>query len=180
MKRPNKYPFKTPEGYFEDFSNRILDRLSEDATELPASEASPKGGFVVPDGYFQGLHGRISQKITAENTEVIPLHPYKKYFFVAASIAAIALISVVALQLAGKPNITPNTITFESIGDSEIETYFDEEDQEFSPYDIAEVLPVDQLEISDMVSERIDGEDVLEYLDHNTDTFEELNYDYDE
>lgn len=164
-----KNPFKTPEGYFEDFSRGLMKRLPEKDTDIPRNE-----GFIVPDTYFEGIHENILQKLEAEKTKVIPLHPYKKYYYAAASIAAIALV-VFALNWN-----TSKEITFDHIANSDIENYFENNELDFSTYEIAEVVPVDELEISDILSNRLDQAPILEYLDNNTENFEELNLEYDE
>ncbi|HZJ21065.1 MAG TPA: hypothetical protein VFD35_12040, partial [Pricia sp.] len=82
-----KNPFKTPEGYFEDFSRGLMKGLPEKDSDIPENE-----GFTVPDTYFEGIHENILQKLEVEETKVIPLHPYKKYYVAAASIAAVALV----------------------------------------------------------------------------------------
>ncbi|WP_373518886.1 hypothetical protein [Pricia sp.] len=170
MKELNqKNPFKTPEGYFEDFSNALLKRLPEKDTYIPENE-----GFIVPDAYFEGVHEHIRQRLEAEETKVIPLHPYKKLYFAAASIAAVALV-VFMLN-----SNTSQEITFEDIANSEIDTYFEINSLDFSPYEIAEVVPVDELEISDLMSNTFNEDVIFNYLDSHTDEFEELNLEYDE
>ncbi len=165
----NKNPFKTPESYFEDFSEKLTSRLSEEGTSLPEND-----GFIVPNNYFEGLHKNIQQKLKVEETKVIPLHPYKKYYYAVASIAAIALVLFALNQNTSKE------ITFEDIANSEIENYFENNELDFSTYEIAELVPVDELEIGDILLNGLDDEKVMEYLDNNTENFEELNLEYDE
>ncbi len=165
----NKNPFKTPEEYFEGFSERLMKRLPEKGTNVPE-----KDGFVVPDSYFEGVHKNIIQKLEAEETKVIQLHPYKKLYYAAAAIAAVVL---VVLQL---DQNTSKEITFESIANSDIENYFEVNSLEFSTYEIAELVPVDELEIRDILSNELNEEMILNYLDNNTENFEELNMEYDE
>lgn len=170
MKELNKKnPFKTPEEYFEDFSERLMKRLPEKEIDIPKNE-----GFIVPNSYFEGVHKNIRQRLNAEDAEAIPLHPYKKYYFAAASIAAITLIVTMFYQNTSKE------ITFEDIANSDIENYFEDNWSDFSPYDIAEVLPVDELEIRDLMANTLNDDMILNYLDNNTDEFEELNLEYDE
>ncbi|MGB7395630.1 MAG: hypothetical protein WA913_14670 [Pricia sp.] len=162
-------PFKVPEGYFDGIENRLATRLSQEESILPQNE-----GFQVPEGYFDGLHERILRKLEADETKVIPIRSYKTYWYVAASVAAMLLLFL-GLNLNGSEEIT-----FESLASSEIERYFEDNESDFSTYEIAEMFPVDELEMGDVTSDDIDDEDVLEYLDNNTDSAEELNFDYDE
>ncbi len=164
-----KNPFKTPDGYFEGLSDRLMDRISKKAPGIPENE-----GFRVPDGYFEGLHEKIRQKLEAEAPKVIPIHPFKKYYYAVASLAAAVLVIFILTRK------TSPEISFEDIANSDIENYFEDNELDFSTYEIAEVVPVDELEIGDILLNRLDEEYVLEYLDNNTDNFEELNMEYDE
>lgn len=170
MKEANKNnPFKTPKGYFEDFSDNLMKRLPESGIDIPKND-----GFGVPDSYFESLNENIRQKLEAEDTKVIPLHPYKKYYYAVASIAAVIVVAVF-LNLN-----TSKEITFEDIAHSDIENYFEDNSLDFSTYEIAELVPIDNLEISDILSSTLDDDMILNYLDNNTDEFEELNLEYDE
>ena len=55
---PNKSGFTTPEGYFEQLGDRLMEHGS---AELP-----PNNGFAVPDGYFEQLEDRIMEKVQPE------------------------------------------------------------------------------------------------------------------
>lgn len=170
MKEANKKnPFKTPKGYFEDFSENLMKRLPENGIVIPKND-----GFTVPDTYFEGVTEKIRQNLEAEETKVIPLHPFKKYYYAVASIAAVALIAFLLNQNRAKE------ITFEDIANSDIENYFEDNSLDFSTYEIAELVPVDELEISDLMSGTFEEDNILNYLDNNTDEFEELNLEYDE
>jgi len=159
-----KNPFKTPEEYFEGFNDRLMDRLSEGKSVSPKED-----GFVVPENYFESLHKNILKKMDAEETKVIPLNPYRKYYFAAASIAAIILVVV------GLNWNTVDALTFDDLAASDIETYFENNEFDLSTYEIAEVLPLDELEINDILENRFAEEDMLDYLDDNIDDFEALN-----
>ncbi len=165
----NKNPFKTPEGYFEDISKGLTKRLSEKGIDIPENE-----GFIVPNSYFEDVHENILKKLDAEEAKVIQLHPYKKLYYAAASIAAVAMVVLFLNQNTSK------AITFEDIANSDIENYFEDNDLDFSTYEIAEVVPVDDLEIGDILSNELNQDMILNYLDNNTENFEELNMDYDE
>lgn len=170
MKEVNKKnPFITPEEYFEGFPETLKAKLLEEGTRLPENE-----GFMVPGNYFEGLHKNILKKLEAEESKVIPLRPYKKYYYAVASIAAIAV-----LYFALNRN-TSTEITFDDIANSEIENYFEDTDLDFSTYEIAEVVPVDELEIGDILLSDLNKDVILNYLDSNTDNLENLNFEYDE
>ncbi len=170
MNKSNKNSgFKTPEDYFEGLTDRLLEKLSEEDSVLPKED-----GFAVPEAYFDTLNEKLADKIQQEDTKVVQLNPYRKYYFAAASIAAVALI-IFGLNM-GQSEET----TFEDLASSDIEDYFESNELELSSYEIAEVLPVDELEINDILENQLNEDNVIEYLNDNIDDFEELNLDSDE
>ncbi len=165
MKEFNKNnPFKTPEGYFEDFENRLMDKLSQGKSNIPKEE-----GFAIPENYFESIQGEILDKIQAKETKVIPLNSYKKYYYAAASIAAVALI------IFGVNWKTTEEPTFEALADSDIEHYFENNKFDLTAYEIAEVIPLDELEINDFITNRFEEEHMLDYLNENIEDFEAFN-----
>ncbi len=162
----NKNPFKTPEDYFEGFNDRLLSKLREETDIIPKED-----GFTVPDGYFNELNKNIEKQIVSKETKVVQLHPYRKYYMVAASIAAVALV----FFSLNWENINTDDPTIEDLSNADIENYFETNNLGLSSYEIAEVLPVDDLEISDILEYTFDEENFVEYLDETIDDFEELN-----
>ena len=59
-KNEPKNGFKSPENYFEDFEDRLFNKLSED--KLPK-----ESGFKVPEGYFDQLDQSLI--LNAKNSE---------------------------------------------------------------------------------------------------------------
>ncbi|WP_289040347.1 hypothetical protein [uncultured Zobellia sp.] len=160
-----KNPFKTPEGYFDKFDKTLFEKLSSGGSVIPKEE-----GFKLPDGYFDSLGDKLQQKLKEEQeTKVIPLKSYKKYYY---AVAAVAAILIVALTL--NLNKT-NEIGFDDLAQSDIEYYFDQNELDLTSYELAEVVPVNELEITDMFDSNFSEENVLEYLNENTDYFDELN-----
>ena len=168
MNKNKNNPFKTPEGYFDSFENKLMDKLSKTESIIPKDSA-----FKVPDNYFESFHDTLKGKLENE-PKVIPLFPIKKIIAVAASIAAIVLIAL---------NYNWNTsseLTFSDLANTDIEAYFENNDFELSPYEIAEVLPVTNTEYSDFLSSPIESDNLLDYLNENVSDFDELNIDYNE
>lgn len=103
MKKNNNISgFKTPQNYFDDFEERLFQKIEEE--QFPKSS-----GFKVPDGYFKNLDGRILKSVTQSNStekkKVISLIP-KKYFGYAAAIAACLLVAIQVFTPQGEhPNI---------------------------------------------------------------------------
>ena len=163
MNKNNKNPFKIPEGYFDSFEDKLMDKLSKTESAIPKDNA-----FKVPDNYFESFNDALKVK---QNTEakVIPLFSNKKIFAVAASIAAIAII---ALNYNWK---NTEEISFNDLANTDIETYFENNDFDLSSYEIAEVLPVTNTEFSDFLSSPIESDNLLDYLNENVSDFDELN-----
>lgn len=156
-------PFKTPEDYFDSFNDSIIAKLSEETRAIPKKE-----GFIVPSDYFESLSQQLLQKVSKEKTKVIPLNSYKKYYY-AAAVAAIVLMFFVL-------NIKESAdVTFEDLAEADIESYFENNDLDISAYELAEVIPVDELEINDIIENQFSEENVVDYLNENIDNFEELN-----
>ena len=162
----DKNSFNTPEGYFDSFTDKLMNKLSAEETIAPKNE-----GFKVPEGYFDSLNKKIALKLATEEPKVIQLNPFKKYYYIAASIAAVLLLYF-GLNFNSKP-----AITFDDIASSDIENYFDENDVDLSSFEIAEVIPVDELEINDIINNHLNDENVVDYLNNSIDDFEKLNLD---
>tara|TARA_R110000796_G_scaffold35017_3_gene90145 strand:- start:123819 stop:124328 length:510 start_codon:yes stop_codon:yes gene_type:complete len=167
-KIPNS--FKTPEGYFTSFTDKLIAKLSEEETiELK------KNSFKVPDGYFDSLNNRIQEKlIISTPVKVVKLNSYKKYYYAVASMAAV-LVLFIGLKINNSP-----VLSFDDIASSDIESYFDSNELGLSSYEIAEVIPVDELEIKDIIDNHLDNDIIIEYLNNSIDNFEELNLDTNE
>ena len=159
--------FKTPDGYFEGLTRKIMDRMEKQDSELPRTE-----GFQVPDGYFDKLSDEILSK--QKEPKVIRLYPYKKWLYTAASIAAVVLI-VIGLQWQGDQNLS-----FNDIANMELEAYFEDNAPAMSSYELAEVLELEELEVSDILEEDWNEENIVDYLDDTIEDLDELNLNYDE
>ena len=169
-KKYKKEGFKLPDGYFEGLTDRILEKVAEDTSSLPKKE-----GFKVPEGYFDSLNERVSTNIAPdEDTKVIRLNPWKKYYFVAASIAALIVI-VIGFRLS-----QTESYTFSDLANAELESYLNETDLGLTSYEIAEVLPIEELEVNDILDTALNEENILDYLDENVEDLDELNIEYDE
>lgn len=161
--------FKTPEGYFEGLTDRILDKMKDETTDLPKSE-----GFKVPEGYFDSVNKEILSKLEQPEPKVVRLYPYKKLMYTAASIAAIIVIFI-GLQWQGE-----QSVNFGDIANMELAEYFEDNTSGLSSYEIAEVFPVDDLEVSDILEDEWSEENIVEYLDDTIDDIDELNLNNDE
>lgn len=176
MKEKPKRTFKTPEGYFENFNERLLDRMAKEESIIPKED-----GFTVPEGYFEKLPEKINARLSDDNDKVVRLnpsnsHPNKKFYYIAAAIAAI-----VVLALTLKPE-RGQEIDFSDLASNDIIEYLENNDLGLSTYEIAEALPIDNMAITDGTKMPLEEENILQYLDENIDMedVEELNLDYDD
>jgi hypothetical protein len=161
--------FKTPPSYFEEFSQNLKIRLSEEELRLPK-----ESGFKVPDTYFDTISTSISSKLDVNDTKVVRLKPNKMYYMAAASVAAAVLIFF------GINWNNTQEASWETIADTDIENYFDANGLGLTSYEIAEVIPVDDLEIIDFLEIELHEDYIIDYLSENTNDFEELNLDENE
>ncbi len=164
---PKKNNFKTPPGYFEGLSDRILNKLDEeDKAVMPEQE-----GFKVPDGYFEKVEKEILEKTLQKEARVIPLRGYRTYFYAAAAIAVLFVLVI------GLVRNTDPDLSFDDLAQAEITRYIESRDLGLSSYEIAEVLPVTDLEIGDFVESGVENQEILDYLEDTIDDLEELNID---
>jgi len=171
MKKNHKNKFKTPEGYFENFNDRLMARLHEDTTD---SVIPKNDGFGVPEGYFEDFTVKLSADIDGKETKVIALRSYRKYLFAAAFIAALFVL-VFILDLG-----ETDEVDFDTLANTEIDAYFDANDIELSSYELAELIEINTETLDPLGAWPIEDASLLDYLDENVDTYEELNLDYDE
>ncbi len=169
-----KNSFKTPDGYFESFTERLLTKITNSGSAEREPNIPKEEGFIVPEAYFDDLHKNIKRKLNKKEAKVVQFRPLRKYYLVAASVAAIVLV------LFGINWNTAQKVSFEDLANTDIETYFENNGLGLTTYEIAEVIPIDDLEIDDFIENRMDEENLIEYLNNNIDDFEQLNLDSDE
>ena len=165
----NKEGFKVPEGYFENFEQRFSEKLEEPGAFLPGDD-----GFGIPAGYFETFNSRLSQHLNPGEPRVVRLYDYKKLFAAAASIAALIAL-VVMLPMKDDPQPS-----FDSLAGTDIVDYMQFDELDLTDAEIAQLIPVDELELNDMLEDRLEDEQIIEYLDNSVDDYEDLNIDIDE
>ncbi|ASO07868.1 hypothetical protein [Arenibacter algicola] len=158
--------FGVPDGYFDTFSSDIMKKIAKEDASMPPNE-----GFKVPEGYFETFNTRLLEQLesTPAETKVIPLKSYKKHYYTAASVAAVVLLFLVVQFNSDK------TPSYSDLANSDIENYFEFNDLELTSYDLAEILPIDDLDLNDILEIRLDNDNIIDYLDSHIEDFEELN-----
>jgi len=158
--------FGVPDGYFDTFSSDIMKKIAKEDASMPPNE-----GFKVPEGYFETFNTRLLEQLesTPAETKVIPLKSYKKHYYTAASVAAVVLLLLVVQFNSDK------TPSYSDLANSDIENYFEFNDLELTSYDLAEILPIDDLDLNDILEIRLDNDNIIDYLDSHIEDFEELN-----
>lgn len=164
-----KNPFKTPEDYFEGFTDGLLDKLGKETSDLPEED-----GFTVPENYFDGVHNRILEKLEKKETKVVQLNPYKKYYLAAASVAAVFIITLVS-----QINVQEDA-TYDTLVSADIEDYFDNYVYDFSEDELAELLSMQEVGVNDVLNIEINQEEIVDYLDTTIEDLHELNNIYNE
>ncbi|MCK0135218.1 hypothetical protein [Arenibacter sp. S6351L] len=158
--------FKVPDGYFDTLSSDIFKKIAKEDISMPPNE-----GFKIPEGYFDTLNAKLLGQL--ENTpvepKVIPLKSYKKHYYTAASVAAVVLLFILVQFNRDK------TPSYSDLANSDIEHYFEFNDLELSSYDLAEILPIHDLDLNDILESRLDNDNIIDYLDSHIEDFEELN-----
>ncbi|MBO0329494.1 hypothetical protein [[Muricauda] lutisoli] len=170
MEKDKENSFNTPEGYFESFNDRLMDRIRKEETNEAGSIIPKTDGFAVPNGYFDEVTPTVLSKINTKEPKVIPLKINRRFYY---SIAATAAIFIVMFSLTRESN--PEPLTFDDLANAEIEAYFENTDLEMTSYEIAEVVSLEEIELNDILGDDLEEDIIMEYLDENVDDIEELN-----
>ena len=166
--------FKVPEHYFEGLGEKLLDKAGQ-ISSSPEARVFPKEPvFTVPECYYKIMNKRVHQKLDRKEFRVVRLHRYKKIYYATAAAAAGLLLFF------GLRSSLQRQLTFSDLASQDIEDYFQNNELDMSSYEIAEMLPLDQLEINDVMNNGIQDAAILDYLDNNMDNLEDLNLNYDE
>ncbi|MEW2922423.1 hypothetical protein AB1A65_13190 [Muricauda sp. ANG21] len=171
MKKDKKNSFNTPEGYFESFHDRLMDKINKEEGQ-PESIIPKSDGFTVPERYFDEVTPKVLSKTVEDNGKVIQLKSYRKFYYAAAAVAALFLL---VFGLNWKSNAP---IGFDDLANTEIDAYFESTEIDISTYELAELVPLESLELNDVLENDIEAENILEYLDETVEDIEDLNLDY--
>ncbi len=185
--------FKTPEGYFDSFKDRLFDKMEAGAESLPKKDGftTPEGyfdkledkivgslkdgdvmpkthGMAVPEGYFENFEERLFDRIEQNDKEVkvIKLSTYRKYVYTAISVAA-------ALVLFFTVFYKPEGNTIDSLPTAYIDELIDDGMITMDSYEIAEVFEDQEINISDLMEDTYDYDNMIEYISNNVDDLDQ-------
>lgn len=173
MKKNKKNSFNIPEGYFDNFNDRLMDRIKEEEAGKVESLIPKNDGFSVPDGYFNKVTPAVLSKTIGKETKVIPLRSNRNLYYAVASVAAIFI-----LIFSFTWNSDSESISFEDLASAEIEAYFDNNTHGMTSYEIATIIPIEDVSLGDVLEDVLEDDNILEYLDENVEDIEDLNLDY--
>lgn len=164
MKKGKPYnknnPFKTPESYFEGFEDALF-------LEMKRFDEGKKAGFSVPDGYFNNVENEILSKTNIAKTKVIRLNPYKKWYYLAGSVAACL---VVFLLIKNRlPSTSMNTLEV-----AEIEQMIDKGYIAVNSYEVLSVYSDENLEDISLTEEPVSDSELIEYLHDNLENYNQI------
>ncbi|TCK68909.1 hypothetical protein DFQ05_0419 [Winogradskyella wandonensis] len=152
----NSSGFKAPNGYFESFDEKLMQRL-EDANSFSKVE-SP--GFKTPEAYFDTIEDNVLNRLNTEKqTPVISLFRNKKLYYISGIAASLLLLFAIFI----------NKSTTSDLSVEMVENYFLNSD--LDTYELAELLEdADILEENFTITETNFNQDNLEeYLLENAD-----------
>ena len=152
----NTSGLNVPNGYFENFEDRMMSRVMEDS--LPKSN-----GFAVPKGYFDTLEGSVLSQISeSRETKVIPLFGKRRLLYVAGIAASLLLI----ISLWGGRD---DDLSLNDLSANQVEAYIDEGGIAVDSYDVLALLEEEDLSEITIPSEEISEENLENYLLENFD-----------
>lgn len=144
----HKKGYNLPKGYFEEFEDRLFNRINSDI--IPK-----ESGFKTPEGYFIEVEKNIIQQCNnQQKTKVIPIVSRKTMLY-AASIAACAIL---IFSIFGKDQ---DTISINNIDITSIENYINEGNVELNQYDLSSLLTEEDLS-NITIEENHIPEDIIE------------------
>ncbi len=153
--KKHKEGFDIPNDYFEEFENRLFNKIN--------IELLPKGsGFKVPEGYFNEVDERIIHQVKKpiNKIKVISIVSRKTILY-AATIAAVA---VLIFSIVNNKN---EVLTLDEIDFSSIKTYIEEGNIEIDNSDLSLLFTEEDLSAIALEENYISEEILNEYLLEN-------------
>ena len=146
--------FKVPDNYFETLEDQLF-------SEIKLKNTIDDAGFKIPENYLSNLENTIISKVKEEKTgKVITLFNRKKLIYISGVAAAVLLLFTLTFN--SKSN-NWNNLDFEMV-----ENYMITEDV-LDSYEIASLLPEEDLVESNFIQMDFNEENIEKYLLNNLD-----------
>jgi len=161
MKKENlhnikKTGFKTPENYFETFSERLNERLNEKDV-IGVKNA----GFKIPENYFETFESNFTDKLNdKEETKIIQFKSKRTWYYAAGIAASIVLLLSIIFT-------NKNGISIDKLETVAIESYLYQE--EYSAEELTSLFQLNEISETDFIKLNISEETLNNYLE-NIDT----------
>lgn len=147
--------FKTPEAYFDNFDERLFEKMAVQQEMASIKES----GHKVPDHYFEDFDSKLLDRIKKDTSpKARRLLPWKNAAVVTAIAAALLLMFAIFIK-------SENPMSLNQIETVSIENYLTNED--LNIYDIASFLNEDDLDVDDFVYNTFSDEALENYLLNN-------------
>ena len=173
MEENQKNKFNIPEGYFENFNEKLFTRLEAEGGE-PNTDFLPKSdGFGLSEGYMDTVHFNVLEKIGQSPTKVVSIWRNRSIYYAAATIAAIFTLTFVWNY------DRVNNLDFDDLASADIEAYMENNDLSFSSYELVEDGYLGSITLEDITTEELGEETILDYLNENVDILNDLELDYE-
>lgn len=153
-------PFKTPEGYFEGLEDALF-------SEMKRFNDNKRTGFSLPEGYFNTLENEILSKANPLRAKTVRLNPYKKWYYMAGSVAACFVIFFII------KNTLPST-SINTIEVTEIEQMIDDGYIAVNSYELLSVYSDESLEGLSLIQEPVSDSELIEYLHENLENYNQI------
>ena len=146
-----KTGFKTPQDYFKNFEDDILN-------DIKLKETISNSGFNAPKDYFETLEERVMDKVSANKTPKIISLFNKRNLLYASSIAAAVLLLITL-------NTFNKDVSWNKLDSETVENYMIQED--ITSYEIASLFSEEDLKEENFVTHNLNTEHVETYLLNN-------------
>lgn len=154
--KTNKSGLHLPEGYFNNFEDRMMLKVMEDS--LPRTN-----GFKTPDGYFGQVEDRVMSQVSETGRpKIIPLFRNKTLLYVSGIAASLVLIISLVYGLGSDQPLEDLPVTA-------IEEYIYEGGTDIDSYDVMALLDEEDISEIKLPSEVISEESLENYLLENID-----------
>lgn len=155
--------FRTPEGYFDRFPDRLMERISGNDVRYSRQNR----GFSVPEGYFDSFADRLDERLTQRPAKVRRLHTSWTAWIGAAAAAAVLLLVLLPERQGPEPD-------FGDLNGEALVEYLQSATWDLSSRELAETLPLGELAMEDVMEKGPGEEQIMDYLEAHTEVDDEL------